>query len=169
MQPDLDGAMDVLDKHDVKVMQKEKETSEANVIEADEFAKSFMYRMRSAAGASHDSPRAQTCTFEGPGFQTSPKFHERTPQERKKERKLWREGKNAKFWAVRRREVTRRGVGGQILDAPTKILNTHRTDTPQHNTTQHNTTQHNGRSRRGGGVLGKGGPGGGRWPNKNKT
>ena len=48
-----------------------------------------------AAGASHDSLRAQPCTF-----QTPPKFHERTPkrEERKKivagERK-----KSAKFWA----------------------------------------------------------------------
>ena len=38
------------------------------------------------------------------------------------------------------------GESAQILDAPTKILNTHRTtqhNTTQHNTTQHNTTQHN--------------------------
>ena len=76
--------------------------------------------------------------------------------------------KRAKFWAVRRRgsdggggvgrgglaegesgEGVRRreGVRGsaQILDAPTKILNTHGTDTPHHNTT-HSV------------VLGKGGP-----------
>ena len=42
----------------------------------------------------------------------------------------------------------------QILDAPTKNLNTHRTDTPHHNATQHNTpltlTTHRV-------VLGKGG------------
>ena len=35
------------------------------------------------AGASHDSPRAQTCTFEGPGLQTPPKFNETTPKGRK--------------------------------------------------------------------------------------
>ena len=43
-------------------------------------------------GASHNSPRAQTCTFQGPSF--SKKHHQnstkRTPQERE-ERKLWRE------------------------------------------------------------------------------
>ena len=48
-----------------------------------------------AAGASHDSPRAQTCTFEGPGAsKTRPKFHEKTPQrKREKERKWERERK----------------------------------------------------------------------------
>ncbi len=66
--------------------------------------------------------------------------------------------KRAKFWAVRRRGGE--GVGGrrvksaQILDAPTKILNSHRTDTP------HNTT---GDPAQGG----KGGPSqGGPWPKK---
>ena len=38
-----------------------------------------------------DSPRAQTCTFKGPGIQTPPKFHEKTPREREKERKWGRE------------------------------------------------------------------------------
>ena len=37
-----------------------------------------------------DSPRAQTCTFEGPRLQTPPKFSEETPKRGKKERKLER-------------------------------------------------------------------------------
>ena len=35
-----------------------------------------------------DSPRAQTCTFEGPGLQTPPKFNEKTPQEREERMKI---------------------------------------------------------------------------------
>ena len=44
----------------------------------------------------------------------------------------------APFWAVRWRGSSGGGVGqsAQILDALTKILNTHRTDTPHHTTTQ---------------------------------
>ena len=35
----------------------------------------------------HDSPRAQTCTFEGPGAsKTPPKFRDKTPRERERER-----------------------------------------------------------------------------------
>ena len=42
-------------------------------------------RSGGAAGVSHDSPRAQMCTFQGPGLSKTPtKFHERTPRERKK-------------------------------------------------------------------------------------
>ena len=37
-----------------------------------------------AAGASHDSPRAQTCTL-APVFKTPPKFHEKTSKRGKKE------------------------------------------------------------------------------------
>ena len=37
-----------------------------------------------SAGVSHDSPRAQTCTVEGPGASKTPtKFHKKTPRERK--------------------------------------------------------------------------------------
>ena len=45
-----------------------------------------------AAGVSHDNPKAQTCTFEGPCFQ---KHHQnstkRTKREGEKNKKLWRE------------------------------------------------------------------------------
>ena len=45
-------------------------------------------------GVLHDSPRAQTCTFQGSGAsETPPKFHERTPQEGKKRTKWSRERK----------------------------------------------------------------------------
>ena len=50
------------------------------------------FRGVKAAGVSHDSPRAQTCTFEGPGAsETPPKFHEKTPRQRQKNRKWGRE------------------------------------------------------------------------------
>ena len=49
---------------------------------------------------SHTTARElQTCTFQGPGASTPPKFQARISRERKK-KKLWREeGKKAKFWA----------------------------------------------------------------------
>ena len=53
----------------------------------------------SAAGASHNSPRAQTGTFQAP-LQTPPKFHEKTQREDKKSENGVKEGnKSAKFWA----------------------------------------------------------------------
>ena len=70
-------------------------------------------RAPKAAGVSHDSPRAQTCTFTGPGLQGRCRgFGEKTPRDREKERKWGRgEGKkSAKFRAVRRRGVWRTGV-----------------------------------------------------------
>ena len=38
-----------------------------------------------AAGASHDSPRAQMCTFEDPRASKPPTIHDKTPRRRKKE------------------------------------------------------------------------------------
>ena len=70
-------------------------------------------RSGGAAGVSHHSPRARkTGTSLGSGFQTPPKFNEQTPRETEKERNGGgrEEGKKrAKFWAVRRRPVRRRG------------------------------------------------------------
>ena len=55
-------------------------------------------------GPSKTPPRAQTWTFEGPGF------NEKTPKRGKKERKFWREReKRAKFWAVLGRAVLGKG------------------------------------------------------------
>ena len=54
-----------------------------------------------AAGVSHDSPRAQTCTFEGPGLQKHHQNSTRRHPEREKERNGGgRGGKRAKFWSV---------------------------------------------------------------------
>ena len=39
-------------------------------------------RSGGAAGVSHDSPRAQTCTFQVPPSKTPTKFNERTPREK---------------------------------------------------------------------------------------
>ena len=100
------------------------------------------------------------------GLQNTTKIQRKDPQERKKELKIvadlggpaeeGSEGGEVRRKGVRWERVGRRAVGGsaQILDAPTKILNTHPTDTPHnthhtphtHNTThntQHNTTHKN--------------------------
>ena len=62
------------------------------------------------AGVSHDSPRAQTCTFQHPGLQKHHQNLTKGPQERERRMKIVAgEGKKrAKFWAVRRRVVQRR-------------------------------------------------------------
>ena len=64
-----------------------------------------------AAGVSHNSPRAQTCTFEGPGLQ---KNHQNStkgpPREGRKKEIVAGEGKKAKFCVVRRRAVQERAV-----------------------------------------------------------
>ena len=70
------------------------------------------------AGVSHDNQRAQTCTFERPGLQTPPKFHEKTPREGRKERILWRE-----------REKKARNFGLPTLRAPTLLAPTLRAST----------------------------------------
>ena len=78
---------------------------------------------------------------------TPPKFHEKTFKREAERAKWWREReKRAKFWAVRRGVVGGVRCSTQILDAPTKILNTHPTThltrhTPQDNTPQDNTQE----------------------------
>ena len=54
-----------------------------------------------AAGVSHDSPRAQTRTFEGPGLQRHQNSTRRPPREGRKKEKSGGRGKkkSAKFWA----------------------------------------------------------------------
>ena len=65
-------------------------------------------RSGGAAGVSHDSPRAQTCTFEGPGLQKHQQNSTKGPQ---RERRM----KRAKFWAVRRRVVRRKVVRRKVV------------------------------------------------------
>ena len=99
------------------------------------------------AGVSHDSPRAQTCTFEGSGLQ---KHHQnstkRTNKRGKKRIKtVAGEGKKrAKFWAVRRRGVRRREVPrrGVRRRGPEHTHHTQHTPTPTP-TTIHTKTNHN--------------------------
>ena len=59
-----------------------------------------------AAGVSHDSPRAQTFTFDG-DFKNTTKIQRKDPQETEERMKIVAgEGKKrAKLWAVRRRGV----------------------------------------------------------------
>ena len=98
-------------------------------------------RSGGAAGVSHDSPRAQTCTFEGLGLQNTTKIPRENTREGRKERNFAAgEGKKrVKFWAVqagggpnqgvvRRRAVrTRSGANreegsvGPNWPGPTKI------------------------------------------------
>ena len=77
-------------------------------------------RSGGAAGVSHDSPRAQTCTFDGPGLHKHHQNSTRRPPERhKKSTNGGREGrKRAKFWAVRRRTVQRRTVRRAVQRSP---------------------------------------------------
>ena len=106
-----------------------------------------------------DSPRARTCTFDGPGASKTPKIQQKDPKREKKKCKLWRER------AIQERKFGRSGGGGvrrrgpregvrestQILVTPTKTKThttqhtTHNTQHTIHNTqyTTHNTTQHN--------------------------
>ena len=49
-----------------------------------------------AAGASHDSPRAQTCTFEGPGLQNTAKTQREDPLGREERMKIGEGGKKKK-------------------------------------------------------------------------
>ena len=72
-------------------------------------------RSGGAAGVSHDSPRAQTCTFEDPVFKNTTKIQREDTQSGKKrtnfaagERK-----KRAKFWAVQEKGVQGKGVQGK--------------------------------------------------------
>ena len=60
----------------------------------------------------HDSPRAQTCTFQAPAFKNTHKIQREDPKVREERVKIVAgEGKKrAKFWAVRRRGV--RQIGG---------------------------------------------------------
>ena len=102
----------------------------------------------------------------------------RPPRENERMKIVAGEGKKrAKFWAAEEESGEGVSSGGgvrrsaQILDAPTKILNTHRTDTPHHNTTHHNTTQqqrhttqHNRGSRTGWSWAREGPSQGGLWP-----
>ena len=53
-------------------------------------------RSGGVAGVSHDSPRAQTCTFERGLQKTPPKFNEKTSQRAKRERNFWREREKKK-------------------------------------------------------------------------
>ena len=101
-----------------------------------------------AAGVSHDSPRAQKCTFEGPGLQSHHQNSTKRPPREEERMKI------VACPAEGEGRVGRGGSGGggvresaQILDAPTKILNTHRTDTPHHKTTHHNGGSRTGWSR----------------------
>ena len=74
-------------------------------------------RSGGAAGVSHDSQRAQTCTFEGLGLQNTTKI-QREDTQRGKKRTNFAAGegqKRAKFWAVQGKDGPRKGVPNQTL------------------------------------------------------
>ena len=61
-------------------------------------------RENMTAGVSHDSPRTQTCTFQGPGLQNTTKFQRKDPSRKMKRMKtVAGEGKKKSEWAVLRR------------------------------------------------------------------
>ena len=102
------------------------------------------WRSGGAAGVSHDNPRAQTGTFEGPGLQNTTKIQREDPPERK-ERMKFSAGERKK------REILGgpgegqsggggvRGRGPKILNTPTTHTthNTHTTHTPPTSTNWH--------------------------------
>ena len=72
-----------------------------------------------AAGVAHDSPRAHTCTCEGPGASNTTKIPRENPPEREKKERKWkreREKQSAKFRAATLRAAT---LGAATLRAPT--------------------------------------------------
>ena len=126
---------------------------------------------------SHDSPRAQTCTFEGPGLQSHHQNStKRPPREEERMKTVAGEGKKKReIWGGPVEEewgegVRRRGSQGERPNLGRTHENfehtPHRHNTPHHTTPQHNTTQHN-TTQQHRVVLGKGGPSqGGPWPKK---
>ena len=101
-------------------------------------AKLFLTFLQKPPGF-HTTAREPKRAQLAPTLQTPPKFHEKTPRERNIANMGAGEGK-------KKRNFGRSGGGGpaegsqgsaQILDAPTKILNTHRTDTPHYNGGSH--------------------------------
>ena len=66
-------------------------------------------------GVSHDSPRAQTCTFEGLGLQNTTKIQREDTQRGKKRTNLAAGGKKrAKFWAVQAKGGPAEPSGGAV-------------------------------------------------------
>ena len=104
-----------------------------------------------AAGASHHRPRAQTCTFQGPGLQKHHQNSTKGPQkERRKNENCRRRGKKRNFGVsgvgvVQCKEVRCRvsGAGGKRVQINHTNTQHNTPHTTQHNTTQDNTTQHN--------------------------
>ena len=104
-----------------------------------------------AAGVSHDSPRAQKCTFEGPGLQSHHQNStKRPPREEERMKIVAGEGKKERNFG---RSGGGESGGGKSGERP-KFGRTdenfehtpHRHTTPQQ---QRHTTQHNGGSRTG--------------------
>ena len=98
------------------------------------------------AGVSHDSPRTETCTFQGPGLQNTTKIQRKDPPPRRKDPLPPRERKRMKTVAGEgRKRANGRSCGGVVQRrgaqwrGPRK--DTHQTknleDTTPHNT--HNT------------------------------
>ena len=64
-------------------------------------------------GFTQQPKNSKRAHFRAPALQTPPKFHERTPRERRKKENCGGRGKKATFWAVRRRGVRERGGSGR--------------------------------------------------------
>ena len=81
------------------------------------------HRRRAAGARTRQPENSKRAHFMAPALQTPPKFHVRTPKEKKEERKMWREDgkKSAKFWAPHRSGLHPSGpppFGGSTLRGP---------------------------------------------------
>ena len=85
------------------------------------------------AGFHTTTQKAQTCTFEGPGLQTTPKFNENSLREREKERK----DKTGWEREKKKRNFGRSGGGGSGGGGEGQK----KTNNTQQHTTAHNSTQ----------------------------
>ena len=71
-------------------------------------------RLRGRRGFTRQPEISKRAHLTPPALQTPPKFHEKSPEKDKKSEHGAGEGKNAKFWAVRRRDVQGRGSGAGV-------------------------------------------------------
>ena len=136
-----------------------------SLMEGKSIVKLFLTFGKSRRGFTRQPENSKRARLSRPSI-TPPKFHETTPKRGRKNENCGGRGKKKSEILGCPAEGRSGGEGvrgsAQILDTPTKILNTHRhtrhndtttqrhndtttqhNNTTQHNTTQHNTTQHN--------------------------
>ena len=113
------------------------------------------------AAGFHTTARAQTCTFQGPGLQTPPKFQRKDPPRERRKNEICdgRAEKRAKFWlsggrgSGEGRSPSGRGVRGSthenLEQPPQQPQQPHNNHTTQHNTTHNTNWAKNGLAKNG--------------------